>query len=167
MPGFACCPTTPRPASPDAVVVDDPAALRRHVAAELAAIALPVFASVRALAPFGAVGMAGNFADSAAWAGVEHAGERGVDAAWAEVDALLDELRLAGLAFRARPRLDCAVWEGTRRSFVIKSACCLYFRTYEGTPDRSGEGYCTSCPLRDDAWRRERWAQWLAEGARG
>ncbi len=160
-------PDDPEAGSPDAVVVDDPAALRRHVAAELAAIALPVFASVRALAPFGAVGMAGNFADSAAWAGVEHAGERGVDAAWAEVDALLDELRLAGLAFRARPRLDCAVWEGTRRSFVIKSACCLYFRTYEGTPDRSGEGYCTSCPLRCDTWRRERLAQWLAEGARG
>ena len=139
-------PDDPVAGSHDAVVVDDPAALRRGVAAELAAIALPAFTAVRALAPFGVVGMAGNFADAAAWAGVEHAGARGVAAAWAEVDALLDELRLAGLAFRARPRLDCAVWEGTRRSFVIKSACCLYFRTIEGTPDRRGEGYCTSCP---------------------
>ncbi len=65
----------------------------------------------------------------------------------------------------AGPRIDRTDWSGGSAWFTVKSTCCLYYKVFDGRPDLAGEGYCTSCPFRDDDWRRARFTSWMEEQA--
>jgi hypothetical protein len=76
------------------------------------------------------------------------------DAAWRGVQDLVDELeRLVPLPGRPR-RVDVPCSAGTS-IYPVRSTCCLHYRTHSA-PDRDGDGYCVTCPLRTDASRRLR-----------
>jgi hypothetical protein len=158
------------PGDPDAgadhvEVVGGADALRALLADDLVAVVAPVFTAIRRRAPFGIRGMWGNLADgvvsSVAWR-AWRAGDD-VPAALDEAQALVDALAARAPARILPPRLERVDWSGGTAWFPVKTTCCLYYKTFHGTPDRGGEGYCTSCPFREDAWRRSYWASWLDE----
>jgi hypothetical protein len=160
-------PTDPDIGAAHTEVVAGPATLHAIVADELVAIATTIFAAVRRLAPFGLRGMWGNFADGIAEGVVWRTRNFGEEAAPARrvalqlVDALADRVP----ALTVRPRFERVAWSGGTAWLPVKSTCCLYYKTFEGSPDPCGDGYCTSCPFRDDAWRLARWATWLETNA--
>jgi hypothetical protein len=126
--------------------------LRSALVDEIVELAGRLFAAVRARAPYGVRGMWGALADGLAARFVRAADQTGddVDAAWRDAAALLDVLGArVGLAF-ARPHLDRTEWSGGCSPFAVKGTCCLYYKTV------GGDDYCTTCPLRDEGWRRER-----------
>jgi hypothetical protein len=157
-------PGDPDAAHPDSVIVSGLADLRIAFIAGTAALARRVFPAVRARAPFGMRGMWGSLADGLGARVVAAAEEGGgdVDAAWADVARLLDLLEAWAPVRPTRPRLDRVDWDAGSKAFTVRGTCCLFFKTVEGPPDRFGDDYCTSCPLRDDEWRRQRWAALMA-----
>ena len=71
------------------------------------------------------------------------------------VDALAERVPLA-----ARPRQFPVAWSQGPSLFPVRGTCCLHYRNHE-QPDRDGEGYCSTCPLRTDRSRQERIAAYL------
>lgn len=147
-------------------VVDEPEERRGLVAEQIRAVASPIFAAVRARAPYGRSGMWGSLADGLT-GGTLYSEQRrpgGGDAgrAWIEVDALIDEL--AGLVpeLRARPRRQLIPWSGGTRHQSVRGTCCLYYKTCSD-PDPCGDGYCSSCPHRPDESRAQRISRWLED----
>jgi hypothetical protein len=154
---------------PDVEVVDGCDRLRSLLADELVALVEPIHAEVRRRAPFGTAGMWGGLADEIAGGVLWRAHRSGGDAltAWLEASALLDAVADRVPRLRARPRLEPIEWSGGTAYFSVKGTCCLFYKAFEGTPDVRGDGYCTSCPLRPDDWRRARWSSWMEQGAAG
>lgn len=158
-------PGDPDAGHPESDVVDDLAALRSVLAAELVEVITPIFAAVRRRAPFGIRGMWGSLADgivaTALWRAHRTGGDvtAVADAAQALVEAVAGRVP----ALTARPRVESVAWRGGTGWFAAKGSCCLWYKTFDGTPDPRGEGYCTSCPFRDDDSRRARWASHFDE----
>lgn len=73
------------------------------------------------------------------------------------VDALAQQVPLA-----QRPRPFPVAWSRGPSLFPVRATCCLHYRSQE-SPDRDGEGYCVTCPLRTDASRQQRLAAHLEE----
>jgi hypothetical protein len=142
--------------------------LRSVLIDETVELAGRLFSEIRARAPYGVRGMWGALADGLA-ATLVHAADDAdddIDAAWKAATALLDALDArVGVPFN-RPRLDRAEWSGGCSSFTVKGTCCLYYKTVDGASGPSNDDYCTTCPLRDERWRRERHIAWLEEHRR-
>jgi hypothetical protein len=141
-------------------VVADVAALRGLLAVDTVAVLSPLFAAVRAMAPFGQRGMWGATADalaSGATYGAFRAGLATADA-FGDAMALVDDMVAAGAPRLTRPTpLAVTCLHGT----VIasrKGTCCLWYKMSEGEGE---ERYCLSCPLRDDAGQVAGFAAWL------
>lgn len=85
------------------------------------------------------------------------------DVVWDRLECFIDELaQLAPLPGRPR-RVDVTHAGGTS-VFPVRSTCCLHYRTCP-SPDRDGDGYCVTCPLRSDASRQQRLATHLEDVA--
>jgi hypothetical protein len=81
------------------------------------------------------------------------------DVVWRRLQRLVDELeRVVPLPGRPR-RVDVAYAAGTA-VFPVRSTCCLYYRSHPA-PERDGEGYCVTCPLRTEGSRHRRLAAYL------
>lgn len=152
----------------DSRVLPDEAGLLEAFAEQLVATLEPLLGAVRARARYGLRGLWGAVADdltgTALWAaelaGRDQAEQRahGADPgqAWRVGTALTDRVATRVPQLRARPRLFPVSWSRGKALAQVKGTCCLYFRTYDGVPDPSGEGYCTTCPFREDESRRRR-----------
>jgi ferric iron reductase protein FhuF len=154
---------------PDLLVVpdDDVAQLRAQVADELVALLTPIYAVMRAWAPYGSFGMWGSLADGLASGAMQRAKEDGRDglAAWQEANLLIDALAARVPKLRVRPVLQRVPWSGGVSHQSVRGTCCLYYKVSGQPRDPFGESYCTSCPLRDEGDRCRRWATWLDEQA--
>lgn len=149
-------PGDPALAYPGAVSLVDRAALLDTLAERLSDLA-PVIEALRAACPVGLNALWGIVADSAANQALEVARLTGADqeAAWRDVDAVIDRLAALQPRLRARPRPFRLQDGPVIQLFEVRGTCCLYYRTVEN-PDRSGEGYCETCPLRTDESRPDR-----------
>lgn len=126
----------------------------------------PVLGAIRRLVPYGWRGLWSNLSDeitgAALWAG--RVTRRPPTDALTIADAL--ETRLA-----ANPRVpDCGPTRsvpvdsvGGPAMFIVRSACCLYFKTRPQRGDCASDAYCATCPLVDDAVRNVRLSQFVAD----
>ncbi len=155
-------PDDPARAHPDSEVVAHLDALSELVASEIVATLTVVFGAVRARAPFGLRGMWGSLADGLGGGAALDAVNRGIDVSetWREAMQLLDAIAARTPLMRVRPRLRELEWSGGVSGVVVRGTCCLYDKTHDA-PDPRGEGYCTSCPLRDPDDQLDRWRDWL------
>ena len=150
-------------AHPDATVVDAELAVvhGRALAARLG----PVLDAVRALTPFGRRGLWGSAADQVAsvalWAA--RAGGVDLDATWRTAVRVNDALAGSTPWIRSRPRAFTVQAGGRPTLFTVKGTCCLFYKTQPQPPDPCGEGYCTTCPFRDDGSRHDRLVAHLAD----
>jgi hypothetical protein len=122
----------------------------------------PVIASLIAELPVGAAAAWGHVADSLSGHALHlaRASGRDPDAAWDGAQRLLDGLQ-DRLGFRlVRPRPLLVPWSGGTARHQTRGTCCLHHRTCRD-PDPRGEGYCATCPLRDETSRVERLAACL------
>ncbi len=154
----------PESGHPDATVVDGTGLLAAHGDA-LAARLTPVLDAIRALAPFGRRGLWGTAADEVAGAALwaARAGASDLDAAWRTAVAVTDALAARAPWIRTRPRPFSVDVDQGRSLFPVKGTCCLYYKTQPQPPDPR-DGYCTTCPLRDDTSRRQRLVEHLRTG---
>jgi len=120
--------------------------------------------AVRRRASYGRYGMWGQVADDLCGTALRAARRADLDgeAAWDEAQAVLDLVAAQVPELRARPRLFPVTWRGGEALFSVKGTCCLWYKTRKA-PDLGGEGYCGSCPLRDDECRRARFTGWLEQ----
>jgi hypothetical protein len=127
----------------------------------------PLFAAARRAAPFGTRGMWGALADGLATGALQRARQTGRDgeAAWREVELLIDAIAARVPKLRVRPAVSEVEWSGGLARFAVRGTCCLYFKVAGDDAASVGESYCANCPLRDDDDRRRRWAAWLDEQA--
>lgn len=162
-PSLLVLPDDPAAGAADVCVVEDVAALHERVAAGLVGVLRPLFALLRGPARVGAPAMWGGVADAIAATALAQARHRSHDgaAAWHEADRLIDAVQRAAPAVRARPTVERVKWSGGLAHFAVRGTCCLYFKISGCARDPRGESYCTSCPFRDAADRRQRWAAWL------
>ncbi len=152
--------------NPDATTVADLAELHDRFAAAVVDAVTPWFTAVRQRAPFGRRGMWGQLADDLCGTALWMARRAGIDqhAAWAEAHAVLDRLAADVPEVRVRPRLFPVSWNQRDTLFQVKGTCCLWYKT-QPAPDACGNGYCGTCPFRDDDARRSRLTSWLEEEA--
>jgi hypothetical protein len=159
----------PADGHPDARVFDDVDQLRSRLAEEIMRLVEPLFVSIRAATRYPLRSMWGSLADGivgqALWT-VRSSGDSG-RVAWSEATDLLDQLAGRVPLLKTRPTPVPVDWSNGSAYLWVKGTCCLYFKAYEGKPDPCGEGYCNSCPFRQDASRLRRWAAWLEEEAAG
>lgn len=145
-------------------VVDALEQRRRLVADQIRSVASQIFDAVRARVPYGRSGMWGSLADGLAgnilYSEQRRPGGGDPAGAWAEIDALLDELARQVPELRARPRRQLIPWSGGTRHHHVRGTCCLYYKTCSD-PDPCGDGYCSTCPHRPDESRAERIVRWL------
>jgi hypothetical protein len=160
--------TDPDAEDATAVIVASLEDLQRRLAQQLVDAATPWFSAVRARAPVGRRGMWGRLADDIGGTALWTARAVGLDqrSAWEEAQAILDHIAEVAPELRVRSRLFPVHWAGGETLFQVKGTCCLWYTTFE-EPDRCGEGYCTTCPLRNDTIRHERLHRYLADGAVG
>jgi len=141
-------------------IVAGRAALRRLLAADAVDVLAPLFAAVRALAPFGQRGMWGATADalaSGAAYGAFRAGRATADA-FGDAMALVDDMVVAGAPRLTRPTpLAVSCRHGTLIA-SRKGTCCLWYKLSSADGEQR---YCLSCPLRDDDDQRRGFAEWL------
>ncbi len=139
----------PAAGDPDSIVVDDLPDLvawwARHTAATLA----PLLSRVRARAPFGLPALWGNVADAVTsitlWIG-QLAGQDPC-ALWAFSQRLVEALAAHAPVRLARPRPFPVVDPMGEQWYQVRGTCCLSYRS------ALGEGFCSTCPLRDDESR--------------
>lgn len=148
---------------PDSRVAEDEAALFDAYTEQLVAVLEPLLAAVRARARYGLRGLWGAVADDLTGTAVWVAGEAGRDQveAWRVGAALSDRVAARVPQLRTRARPFPVSWSGGEALSQVKGTCCLDFRTYDGVPDPSGDGYCVTCPFRDDGSRRQRLRAYL------
>lgn len=65
------------------------------------------------------------------------------------------DVMAAKAPLRRRARLFPVAWSGGTTCFQVRGTCCLLYRS-SAAPDRDGDGYCATCPLRTDRSRTER-----------
>lgn len=159
-------PDDPDAGAPGTEIVADAAIMRRDLATEAAELLTPMFELLRSWAPFGLAGMWGTTADEIAGTAVWAARRAGhdCDEAFRAAGELLDELATRAPRLRVRPTLVEVPWSKGTASLARKGTCCLWYKT-QTEPDPSGEGYCSSCPLREPTSQVERWSRWLEEEA--
>jgi hypothetical protein len=162
-PALCVLPDDPAAAGPGVHVVSDVAALHQRVAAGLVAVLGPLFALLRRPARVGTPGMWGAVADAIAGAALSHDRRQGGngDGAWRAANLLIDAVQRAAPLMRARPTLERVTWSSGVAHFAVRGTCCLFFKVSGCPRDPRGDAYCTSCPFRDAADRRQRWAAWL------
>jgi hypothetical protein len=97
--------------------------------------------------------------------GIARAGGLEPQAAWDEAGAVVDLLAAAVPELKVRPRPFPVRWSGGEAMFQVRGTCCLWYKTESGR-SAGREGYCSSCPLRDDDSRHAGLAAWLDERAR-
>jgi len=150
------------------IAVDDRAQLTHLTVERLAAVLGPLFASVRARAPYGVRGMWGAVADSIAADATWRAHVECADVAQAWNDAQPVIHALAAVVPVTRPTLARVDRAGHVAHLTIRGTCCLYYKSVDH-PDGAPVEYCTSCPLGTDEERRRRQEEWLARdlAARG
>lgn len=166
-PALWVLPDDPAAGDPDVHVVRDVAALHGRVAAGLVGVLGPLFGLLRGRARVGTPGMWGAVADAIAATALAQARQHGHDGdtTWRAASLLIDAVQRATPLLRARPTLERVEWSGGLAHFAVRGTCCLYFKVSGCPRDPSGDAYCTSCPFRDPADRRRRWAAWLDEQA--
>lgn len=155
------------------VLADDPAAGRTDVEVvasiealtttameHLAALVTPLFAEVRARAPYGLRGMWGALADAMAadltWCA--HVDGRDVVDAWRLAQPLVDALARAAPMPLTRPTFEPVESDGHTAHLTIRGTCCLFYQS--GAKDEPVD-YCSSCPMGNEATRQHRQQQWL------
>lgn len=160
-------PDDPAADHPDSTVVDDVSALHARFVEDLVAYVRPWFAAVRARAPFGLRGMWGQLADDISGTALATARTAGLDAeaAWTEGGTVIDRLAAAVPELKVRPRPFPVHWSGGEAMFQVRGTCCLWYKTVSGR-NAGADGYCSSCPLRDDDSRHASLASWIEEEAR-
>ncbi|CAL9383115.1 hypothetical protein SUDANB121_01108 [Nocardiopsis dassonvillei] len=84
---------------------------------------------------------------------------RDAEAAWELAGRLADAVVAAGAVTRRSPRLFPFAPGHPQGTWAVRGTCCF---DYKGDPDH---GYCTTCPLKCDADRRESLAEWLRDPA--
>lgn len=115
----------------------------------LVAALAPIFAAVRALAPFGVRGMWGNLADQCGLHAtrVVRAGRVEPSVGWAVAMHLVDAIGTAGGVLGGRPTLiESPTSDGTTW-YSGKGTCCLIYKLRDEADRSTGEGYCSTCPL--------------------
>jgi hypothetical protein len=144
----------------DVEVVEDLDALVALAIEHLVGVVAPVFAAVRARAPYGLRGMWGALADSIAaeltWSA--QVGGHDVVDAWRRAQPILDALVVAAPTRVTRPTFERIDAAGHVAHLTIRGTCCLYFQSL---PPGAPADYCTSCPMGDVDTRRARRQQWL------
>lgn len=153
---------------PEATTVPTIEDLHRLLAGQLVDLLQPWFVALRARTPFGSAGMWGQLADDVCGTGLWTARRLGIDqrVAWSDGRAVVDIVATRVPTLRARPRPFPVRWRGGDAWFQVKGTCCLWYKTHADR-DPNGDGYCTSCPLRDDEVRRGRLVTWLEGTAAG
>lgn len=142
---------------PDVIAVSD-TELTHLLAQGLVTRLDPILEAIRALAPFGRRGLWGivtdEFASAALWAA--RAGGADMIGAWRLAETAIDFVAEERHWLRARPRPFTIPTAQGPTTFSVRGTCCLYYKTQLQPPDPFGEGYCTTCPFRDDDSRRDR-----------
>jgi hypothetical protein len=152
---------------PATTVLADLAALHSRLAEDLTAFVRPWFTAVRARSPFAVRGMWGQLADDLCGTALATARSAGLDAeaVWAEAGAVVDLLAAVVPEVKLRPRPFPVRWPGGEAMFQVRGTCCLWYKTKSGR-SAGRDGYCTSCPLRDDESRHTSLVRWLEEEGR-
>ena len=153
-------PADPAAGRDDVDVVAGVEELRTLAIEHLVSVVDPLFAEVRARAPYGLRGMWGALADSMAsdltW--VAHVEGRDVVAAWQSVQPALECLAAAAPRPLTRPTFERIEVDGDVAHLSIRGTCCLYYQSQrEGAPI----DYCSSCPMGSQATQRLRRQDWL------
>ena len=150
---------------PEAVVVPDADALRRHWAENISTSLAPLLDEVSRLGRFNRRGLWGvgvvdrtmsvatTLAREDAPRGEHHLGT---------ADRLLASLSGTAPLTLPKPRLYPVAWRDETVQMEVKSCCCLFYKTVEAIA-RTTDNYCTGCPLLRDEVRQPRWARWLDE----
>lgn len=167
-PTFTALPDDPAAGHPHVTVVGDVGDLHRRFAHRLATAVAPWFDAVRRRVPFGRRGMWGQVADDLCGTALWTARRAGLSqhAAWEESHAVVNLIADVVPELKVRPRLFPVRWSGGETLFQVKGTCCLWYKT-QPAPDPCGDGYCTTCPFRDDDARRSRLVTRLEEEAAG
>ena len=150
---FAALPSDPDADHAAAVIVASVDELSHQLAAAVVQCLEPVLAEIRRRAPFGLRGLWGFVGDEAASVELTVAPDREPTISKRFVDAV------AALTphLRTRPTLCTIDGPNGPHRFSIRSSCCLWYKT-PGAEDRIANGefaYCSTCPLPDDADRRQ------------
>ena len=144
----------------DVEVVPGIAELTTIAVRHLVSLVGPLFAEVRARAPYGLRGMWGTLADSMAsdltWAA--HVDGRDVVAAWRSVQPALHCLAAAAPRSLTRPTFERVEVDGAIAHLTVRGTCCLY---YQSQHTDAPIDYCSSCPMGSEATRRARRQEWL------
>lgn len=142
---------------PHTTVVADRASVWDRYALTLVEVLSPLLWALRQRVPYGMRGLWGAVADDVAGRALRIARLTGGDGwgDWSEARVILDRIAVYQDHLRTRPSPFPVTWSGGDTLFQVKGTCCLYYKTQEA-PDPRGEGYCTSCPFREDESRTER-----------
>jgi hypothetical protein len=156
-------PDDPAAGTPGTTTVADLTTLTRRTVGGLVAVLGPLFAAVRARAPYGLRGMWGAVADAIAADATWRAHVEGADVvrAWADAQPLLDALAADAPAGVTRPTFARVELDEHVAHLTIRGTCCLYYKSVEHRPAGDAE-YCTSCPVGTAAQRQRRQTDWLA-----
>lgn len=150
-------PDDPAAEHADSVVSDEAEALDRYGAA-LVDVLSPALERIRSIVAYGRSGLWGavidEIASSALWA--SRVAGTDPDDAWRVASALSDAVAARTRWVRARPRPFAVQGPDGRALFQVRSTCCLYYKTQPEPLDPTGDGYCNTCPLRDDRSRYDR-----------
>lgn len=158
------------------VLASDPAADHRHaivhdsqygvwdaLGAALSDALEPILVHIRHRSSYGLRGLWGGAADAVVGRALHAARLSGADgwAAWDQAQLILDAMALRQPQMRARPSPLPVPSPRGETLFKVKGTCCLYYKTHDLPRDPCGEGYCTTCPLRDAGDRLERLRRYL------
>ncbi|GAA1989198.1 hypothetical protein GCM10009799_13660 [Nocardiopsis rhodophaea] len=157
----AVTPDDPAVGHPDAVVVQDEAALDRLAAEHMVRTFAPIIDAVHAHTRVGLRTLWGWVLDIVHFYMLNPARFLGQDAedAWKRAGRLGDALIEAGAVTRARPRLF-PFWDNhPRGTWAVRGTCCF---DYKDDPEH---GFCTTCPLKCDADRRAELQEWIRNPA--
>ena len=122
----------------------------------------PIILALRQAGPIGLPALWGAVADGIGGTALQLADlmERDKETAWRDAEALIARVVARQPRMKATPRPFPVRHGDGIEFFEVRGTCCLYYRTVEH-PDRNGDGYCTSCPLRPDEARRRILVDWL------
>lgn len=126
-------------------------------AAHTAALTAPVVDAVCALLPVGPAAVWGSVVDALCGHALRSARQlrRPERDVWERCQVIIDEMQRIEPVLRRRPTSFPVTWSGGIAHYLVRGTCCLHYRTCDA-PDRDGDGYCATCPLRTDASRTAR-----------
>jgi hypothetical protein len=163
---FGCLESDAAASHPDA----RPVATRDELVVRLADAVVehlaPLFAAIRADAPYGIRGMWGSLADDLAgsltWITRRTDGDASEQRlVWEAADEILHAIAERAPLLRVRPTAVDVEWSAGSTIFCRRGTCCLFYKTPEASELGDADRYCSSCPLRDPDDQLRRWAGWL------